>query len=140
MSVLSVLAVTGAALIGGFGLAVPAAAHASVQPAAASVDAMSAGRLGAVVAALVGLTGVVAGGLALARSSGRTGRVNGRLGAVVALVAGVIGTALGGLVVATSSGGIGTGNGLGGALVALVVGVIGTALGGLTLARFRRTG
>ncbi|MFC3997931.1 DUF6223 family protein [Nocardiopsis sediminis] len=140
MSVRFVLAVAGAALIGGFGLAAPEVAHASVQPAAASVYDMSAGRLGAIVAALVGLIGVVNGGLALARSAGRIGTGNGRLGAVVALVAGLIGMALGGLITATSAGGIGTGNGLGGAIVALVVGLIGMALGVLALVRSRRTG
>jgi hypothetical protein len=138
MSVRFVLAMAGAALIGGFGLVAPVAAHASAQPAAASVYAMSAGRLGAIVAALVGLIGVVIGWLALARSDGGIGTGNGRSGAIVALVAGLIGTALGGLVVATSDGGIGTGNGLGGAIVALVMGLIGMALGGLTLARSRQ--
>jgi hypothetical protein len=140
MSVRLVLAMAGAALLGGFGLAAPAAAHVSVQPAAASVFAISSGRLGAIVAAVLGLIGVVIGGLALARPAGRTGTGSGRLGALVALVAGLIGMALGGLVVATSAGGIGTGNGLGGALVALVVGLIAMVLGGLALARSRRTG
>jgi hypothetical protein len=134
-----VLAMAGAALLGGVGLAAPAAAHGPVQPAAASVYAMSSGRLGAIVAALVGLIGVVIGGLAL-RSAGRIGTGSGRSVAIVALVAGLIGMALGGLVVATADGGIGTGNGLGGGIVALVVGLIGMALGGLALARSRRTG
>lgn len=140
MSVRHLPAAAAAALLGGFALATPAAAHVSVQPAAASADAMSSGRLGAVVAALVALTGVVIGGLALARSAGRIGTGDGGSGAIVALMAGVIGMALGGLVVATSDGGIGTGNGLGGAIVALVVGLIGMVLGGLALARSRRTG
>ncbi|MFC9607393.1 DUF6223 family protein [Streptomyces niveus] len=129
-----------------FALAAPEAVHIAVQPVAdASVYAMSAGRLGATVAALVGLTGVVVGGLALARPTGRfgtgAGRFGtgaGRLGAFVATVAGLIAMALGGLVVATSDSGIGTGNGRGGAFVALLVGLIGTALGGLALARSRR--
>ncbi len=59
------------------------------------------GRIGAIVAALVGLIGVAIGVRSLARSSG--GRV--------ALVAGLIGIVLGGLVVATADGGVGTGNG-----------------------------
>ncbi|MFD0360495.1 DUF6223 family protein [Nocardia sp. GCM10030253] len=136
MSVRHLLTAVAAALLTGFALATPAAAHASVQPAAASVDTMSSGRLGAIVAALVGLTGVVIGGLALARNG------NGNRGskAIVALVAGLTSTALGGLIVATSDGGIGTGNGLGGAFVALMVGLTSTALGGLALARSRRTG
>ncbi|MFI6263481.1 DUF6223 family protein [Micromonospora sp. NPDC051006] len=139
MYVRHLLAATSAALLGGFGLAAPAAAHVSVQPAAADVFAMSAGRLGASVAAVVGLIGVVIGGLALARPATRIGTANGRGGALMALVAGLIGIVLGGLVVATSDSGIGTGNGRGGAYVALVVGLIGIVLGGLALARARRT-
>jgi hypothetical protein len=42
-------------------LAAPAAAHVSVQPAAASVYAMSSGRLGAIVALAVGLMAVAVG-------------------------------------------------------------------------------
>ncbi|WP_200207803.1 DUF6223 family protein [Micromonospora coerulea] len=137
-SVRLVLTAAAAALLGGFGLAAPAAAHVSAQPAAVSVYTMSAGRLGASVAALLGLTGVIIGGLALARPTSGIG--TGRLGASMALVAGVIGIALGGLVVATSDSGIGTGNGRGGAYVALVVGLIAMVLGGLALARSRRTG
>lgn len=113
-----------------------AAAADDPQPAV-SVYTMSAGRIGAVVAGLVGLIGAVIGGLAL-RSAGRIGTGSRRSGAIVALVAGLIGMALGGLVVANADGGIGTGNGLGGGIVALAVGLIGTILGGLALARSRR--
>ncbi|KUO14692.1 DUF6223 family protein [Streptomyces dysideae] len=122
--------------------AAPAAAHASLQPAAASVFSLSAGRLGASLAAVLGLIGVVVGVLALVRPAGRfgTGSGSGRLGTIVPLAAGPIAMGLGGLVVATSDGGIGTGNGLGGAIVALVVGLIALALGGLALARSRRAG
>ncbi|MFC9430683.1 DUF6223 family protein [Streptomyces sp. NPDC056987] len=122
-----------------FVLAVPAAAHAAFQPVAASALTMSAGRLGAIAAGLVGLTGVAVGGLAL-RSAGRIGTGYRRGGPIAALVAGVIAMALGGLVVATSDSGIGTGNGRGGAFVALVVGLISLALGGIALARSRRAG
>ncbi|HWM39500.1 MAG TPA: DUF6223 family protein [Streptomyces sp.] len=140
-----VFAVAGAALLGVLALAGPAAAQVSAQPVAASVHTMSAGRLGATSAAVLGLIGAVIGGLALARPAGRFGHGSGRLGAVVALAAGLSGMALGGLVVATSDGGLGTGNGLGGAYVALVVGLIAMALGGLALTRsaappHRRTG
>ncbi|MEH0820513.1 MULTISPECIES: DUF6223 family protein [unclassified Micromonospora] len=137
-SVRLALAAGAAALLGGIGPAAPAAAHVSAQPAAAGVYTMSAGRLGASLAAVLGLTGVIIGGLSLARSRSRIGTGNGRLGATTALAAGLIGMALGGLVVATSDSGIGTGNGRGGAYVALVVGLIATILGGLTLARGRR--
>jgi uncharacterized protein DUF6223 len=129
-----------AALVGGFGLAAPAAAHVSGLQAAASVYTMSPGRIAAFVAAVVGLIGAVIGGRALARSAGRIGTGNGRRGAIVALVMGPIGLVLGGLVVATADGGVGTGNGLGGGIVAMMVGLIGMALGGLALARSRRTG
>ncbi|MDQ1042684.1 DUF6223 family protein [Streptomyces sp. V4I2] len=129
----------------GLVMAASAAASMSVQPVAAGVYAMSAGRLGASSAAVLGLVGVVIGGLALARPTGRfgtgtgSGSGSGRLGTTLALAAGLIAMALGGLVVATSDGGIGTGNGLGGAIVALVVGLIALVLGGLALARSRRT-
>ncbi|MEU5608538.1 DUF6223 family protein [Streptomyces sparsogenes] len=140
MSVRPVLAVAAAALVTVAVFAEPAAAHTAVQPTAAGVYTLSAGRLGAIVAALLALTGVCVGGLALAHSAGRVRTGPGRRGAVMALAAGLTGMALGGLVAATASGGLGTGNGLGGALVALVLGLTGTALGGLALARARRTG
>jgi len=66
LRVISLLAA--AALVGGFGLAAPGAAHVSDQPAAVNVYSMSIGRIGAIVAAVVGLIGAVIGGLALARS------------------------------------------------------------------------
>ena len=128
-----------AALVGGFALAAPAAAHVSDQPAA-SVYTMSPGRIGAIAAAVVGLIGAVIGGLALSRSAGRIGTGNGRRGAIVALVLGPIGLVIGGLVVATADGGLGTGNGLGGGIVSMMVGLIGMALGGLALSRSRRSG
>ncbi len=123
----------------GLGLAAPAAAQVSDQPAA-SVYTLTPERIAATVAAVVGLIGAVIGGLALARSAGRIGTGNGRRGAIVALVLGPIGLVIGGLVVATADGGLGTGNGLAGGVVAMVVGLIGMALGGLALARARRTG
>ncbi|GAA1370802.1 DUF6223 family protein [Catellatospora chokoriensis] len=135
-----VLTVTAAALVGGFAIAAPAAAHPSAQPAAANVYTMSAGRLGASAAALLGLAGLIIGGLALARPTGRFGTRTGRLGAAMALAGGLLSIALGGLVAATADGGVGTGNGLGGAYVALVVGLIAVILGGLAMARSRRTG
>lgn len=107
-------------------------ALAEVQPVAASVFHVSAGRAGATTAAVLGLIGVVAGWRALRRSW--------RPGAVVALSAGLIAIALGGLVAATASGGLGTGNGLGGAYVGLFVGLIATTLGARALTRFRPTG
>ncbi|RST12602.1 hypothetical protein E2C00_01845 [Streptomyces sp. WAC05374] len=120
--------------------AAPAAAPAPFQVAAADVYAMGAGRLTALVAALVGLVGVAAGGLALARSTGRPRIGSGRSRALTAVVAGLTGAALGGLVVATAEGGLGTGNGLGGGVVAMMTGLAGSVLGWLALTRTRRTG
>jgi hypothetical protein len=134
-----VLAVAAAALIAGFALAAPAAAHVLVQPDPASAYAMTAGRLWSLVAALLGLAGAVIGGLALARSAGRIGTGTGRRGAIVALVAGLAGAVIGGLVVAAADGGPGTGYGIVGGFVALVVGLIAMVLGGLALARSPRT-
>ena len=128
---------TATAVVGGFGLAAPAVAHASVQPAAAPVYTMTPERIAASTAALVGVIGAVIGGLALARSVRRIGN-RGRRGAIVALVLGPIGLVLGGLIVATADGGVGTGNGVAGGVVAMVVALIGMALGGLALARSRR--
>ncbi|MGJ6965913.1 DUF6223 family protein [Streptosporangium sp. G11] len=141
MSVRHLPAAAAAALLGVL-LATPAAAHASVQLDPVSAYALTSGRLWSLVGALLGLAGVVVGGLALARSTGRistgTGTGTGRKGAVVALVAGLIGTALGGLVVAAADGGPGTGYGIVGGFVALVLGLIAMVLGGLALARSRR--
>ena len=136
---LRLLRVTGllaAALIGGFALA--AAAQVSDEPAV-TVYTITPGRIGAMVAAVLGLIAAVIGGSALSRSAGRMSTGNGRRGAVVALVLGPVGLVIGGLVVATADGGIGTGNGLGGGIVAMCVGLIGMALGGLALARSRRS-
>ena len=125
------------AVVGGFGLAAPAAAQSSVQPDAATVYAMTSKRMAASTAAVVGLIGAVIGGLALARSARRIGN-NGRRGAIVALVLGPIGLVIGGLVVVTADGGVGTGNGVAGGVVAMMVGLLGITLGGLALARSRR--
>ncbi|MFC5034543.1 hypothetical protein C8250_034685 [Streptomyces sp. So13.3] len=140
MSVRTVLAVLGAALIGGLALAEPAAADPSVHPVAASVYTLSAGRIGASTAALVGLLGAVNGGLALARrtGNGHIGTWVRRNGVVTALVAGSLAVVVGTFVAATADGGLGTGNGLGGAYVAMLVGLIAVTLG--WLARSRRTG
>ncbi|WP_167538709.1 DUF6223 family protein [Microbispora catharanthi] len=137
MSLRHLPATAAAALLGIVGLATPATAHALVQP----VDAytLTAGRLWSVVAALLGLAGVVIGGLALARSAGRIGTGTGRRGAIVALAAGLACTVIGGLVVAAADGGPGTGYGIVGGYVDLVVGPIAMILGGLALARSRRT-
>lgn len=129
----------GAAIVIGFELAAPLAAHASDHGAAVSPYTMTPERFAASMAALAALIGAVVGGLALARARGRIGRGTGRRGAIAALVLGPLGLIVGGLVVVTADGGLGTGNGLGGGVVAMVIGAIGIALGGLALSRGRRT-
>ncbi|MEV0758343.1 DUF6223 family protein [Streptosporangium sp. NPDC050280] len=137
MSVRHLLAAA-AAPIGVLALAAPTAAHASAQLDPVGAYTMTAGRLWSLIAALLGVAGVVIGGLALARSAGRIGSGSGRRGAVVALVAGAVGAVIGGLVVAAADGGPGTGYGIVGGFIALAVGLMAMALGGLALARSRR--
>lgn len=112
-------------------------AHAS-QPAATNVYGPTTRRLWATTAALLALVGVIIGGLALRRSTGRIGTSNGRIGATLALVAGLLAAVNGGLNLAVATGGPGTGNGVVGAAVALVLGLSAITLGGLALARTRR--
>jgi hypothetical protein len=116
-----------------FGLAAPAAAQVSGQPAA-TIYTMTPERIAASTAAVVGLIAAVVGGLALVRAVRGIGN-RGRRGAIVALVLGLTGLVIGALVVATADGGVGTGNGVAGGVVAMMLGLIGTALGGLALAR-----
>jgi hypothetical protein len=112
------------------GLAAPAAAH-GIGP--------GSGRTGAIVAWSASLIGVIAGGIALARSSRQTGSGGGRDGAIVALALALVGMALAALHLVTSPGAIGTGNGRAGAILALVLGLIGIVLGRVALSRSRRS-
>src|SRR5262245_50950712 len=130
-------ALAAAALFGGLVHAVLLAAHVS-EPAASTVYGVTPRRLWATTAVLLGLAGVVIGGLALARPTGRFGTASGRLGAIVALVAGLMAVVNGGLNLAIANGGPGTGNGVVGGAAAFVLGLIAVALGGLALARCRR--
>jgi Family of unknown function (DUF6223) len=139
MSVRHLLAAAPAALLGGYGLATPMAAHVSAQSAPVDAYTLTSGRLLGTLAALVALAGVVVGGLTLARSAGRITNGNGKREAIVALVAGLTGMVIGGLVVATAEGGPGTGYGIVGGFAALAIGLIATVLGWLALARSRRT-
>ncbi|GIH96279.1 DUF6223 family protein [Planobispora siamensis] len=116
----------------------PAALHVLLQPDPVGSYVLTSGRLWSLVAALPGLTGVIVGGLALARAAGRIGSGTGRRGAVVALAAGLLCAAVGGLVVAAAEGGPGTGYGIVGGYLDLVLGVIAMTLGALALARSRR--
>ena len=108
------------------------------EPAAVTVHGLTPQRLWATTVVLLALTGVVIGGLALARSAARIRAGNGRRGAIVALVTGPIAVVNGGLVLAVADGGPGTGNGVVGGAAALVLGLIALTLGGLALARSRR--
>jgi hypothetical protein len=117
-----------------------------LQPLLAAITIMGSGRLGPTVAALLGLSGTVIGGLALIRSK-RRNQVNvdnratdGRRRATAALVLGLISLVLGGLFLATADGGPGTGNGVVGSGAAVVLGPIAIILGGLTRARSRAAG
>jgi hypothetical protein len=112
------------------------AASAAGDAGAPGVFYLSSGRLGAIAAGLIGLTGVASGVRAL-RSERRAG--NGTRRFPVALVAGPLAVVLGGWVVATAPGGVGTGNGLGGAVVGVVLGLIAIGLGGLSSLRQRRS-
>jgi hypothetical protein len=138
MSVRHLLAAAAATLLGGFGLATPAAAHVSAQAAPVDAYTLTTGRLLGTVASLVALAGVVVGGLTLARPAGRISNGNRNRGAIVALVAGLTGMVIGGLVVAAAEGGPGTGYGIVGGFAALAIGLIATVLGWLALARSRR--
>ncbi len=126
-----------AALFGGLVYAVLVAAHVS-EPAATTVQGLTPRRLWATTSALVALAGVIVGGLALARPSGRFGARSGGFGAIVALVAGLIAVVTGGLNVVIANGGPGTGNGVVGGAAALVLGLVAVAFGALALARCRR--
>ncbi|MGW4720681.1 DUF6223 family protein [Nocardia sp. NPDC004260] len=127
-----------AASFGSVSLVTPVLAHAATEPATVDAHTLTPGRLLGTAAALVALAGVVIGGLALARSAGRTGKGSGKKGAVVGLTAGLTGIILGGIVVAAAKGGPGTGYGIVGGFVALVLGLIATILGILALAHSRR--
>ena len=103
---------------------------------AAEIYGFTPGRIVATSAALVGLFGAIAGGLALSRSRKR-GAGSGRRGAMVALPAGLIAVAVAAWSLAVADGGPGTGNGVVGAWLALVLGPLALAFGGAVLARSR---
>jgi hypothetical protein len=107
------------------------AARAAGEAGAPGVFYLSPGRLVAIAAVLIGLTGVV-GGVRTLRSARRAGDGNETRRFSVALVAGPIAVALGGWVVLTAPGGVGTGNGLGGAVVGVVLGLIAIGLEALS--------
>ncbi|HEY3468719.1 MAG TPA: DUF6223 family protein [Amycolatopsis sp.] len=105
----------------------------SVHLAAVSAYTLTAGRLWSVVAAVVGVAGIVIGWLAL---TGRAG--SGRTASMTAVVLGVAGAIGGGAVVAAAKGGPGTGYGIVGGYLALLVGVVAAGLGAWAIVRARR--
>ena len=108
------------------------------EPATTTVSGMTPRRVWATIVLVLGLVAVVAGGLALRQSAGRTGVGKGRRGAIVALVAGLIAAINGALNLAVAKGGPGSGNGVIGGAAGFLLGLIAMALGGLALARSRR--
>lgn len=100
------------------------------------VQGITIGRLVSIIAALVGLTGVIIGRQAL-RTTRRVG--TGRPRAIAALVMGLTGIAASGLHLAISTGGFGTGSGRAGAIVALGIGGISATFGWVALNRSRQT-
>jgi hypothetical protein len=132
-------ALAAAALFGGLVHVVLMAARVS-EPAATTVQGLTPRRLWATTAVALALVGVVIGGLALARSAGKSAAGNGRKRAIIALSAGLIAAVNGGLNLAIAKGGPGSGNGVIGGAGAFVLGLVAMVLGGLTLARRRRTG
>jgi hypothetical protein len=119
-------------------LAAPATAQAQADATAAGVTYLSAGRVTAIVAALLGLLGVVVAGWSLAHREQRRGEQVHRPG-LMALSVGALAVVLGVVVVASADGGLGTGSGLGGGLVAALIGVVAMVLGGLVVRRHSRT-
>jgi len=116
-------AIAAIALFGGLVYAVLVAAHVS-EAAAATVYGVTPRRLWATAAAGLALVGVVIGGLAVRRSTDRTGTGNGGLAAVVAGAIGAgegLGNGEAGVVAAAAGRGACAGRGRAGAGV--VVGV-----------------
>jgi hypothetical protein len=122
-------AVLGIALFAALVYAVLFAAHVA-EPVATTVDGVTARRLWATAAVVLGLAGLVAGRLALSRPV--------KLRVIVALAAGLTAAFNGGLNLAVANGGPGSGNGVVGGAAAFVLGLTALMLGGLGLARSRR--
>ncbi|MEU0559599.1 DUF6223 family protein [Dactylosporangium sp. NPDC006015] len=115
---------------------------ASVDPTAATVAMMSAGRGTAILAGVIALLGIAIGAATLNRTSRAEDPGNLLRWTFAAPVLGAFAVVLGTVVVATADGGVGTGNGLAGGVVAIVLGLTAAVLGGLALrrTRSRRTG
>src|SRR6476646_10234358 len=133
------LAAAGAVILfGGLVYAVLVAANVS-EPAAITVQGLTPRRLWAITAALLGLSGVIAGWLAAFRSTTGFTTTTRRCVANVAFGAGLLAAVNGGLNVAVANGGPGTGNGVVGGAATFVLKLIALTLGGRALAQSRRT-
>src|SRR5215831_7089688 len=77
------------------GLAAPGAIQVSDQLATVSAYTMSPGRIGALVAVVLGLSGAVIGGLVVATAQGGLGTGHGFGGGIVAMIVGLIGITFG---------------------------------------------
>jgi hypothetical protein len=135
---IALAAVIAVILFSGLVYAVLVAAHVS-EPADITVQGLTLRRLWASTAALLGLTGVIAGGLAVFRSTTDFTTTSVRFAASVAFGAGLLAAVNGGLNLALANGGPGTGNGVVGGAAAFVLGLIALALGGRALTHSRRT-
>jgi hypothetical protein len=102
------------------------------EPAATTVQGLTARRLWALIADGLALVSVITSGMALVRRATRL--------AIAAMIAGLIAAIGGGLVLAAANGGPGTGNGVIGAAGALVLGAAAVVLGGFAVSRARTTG
>jgi hypothetical protein len=132
------LSAAAVALLGELRPSIPVAAHSLAQSTEVGAYTLTAGRLWATLAALLGLVGAVIGGLAMARAARRIGN-RGKQGATAALATGLIALVGGSVNLAVADGGPGTGNGVVGGAIAVLLGSIAMVLGGLVFARSRRT-
>ena len=130
--ILGVLAA--AVLLGGMVHAVLVAAHLA-EPAGATVYGVTSRRLWATATGAVAIGGVISGGLALTRPTGRFRIASGRRGAIVALISGLLGVIGGALLLAIADDGPGSGNGVVGAAGAVVLGLIAMSCGGAAVFR-----
>jgi hypothetical protein len=123
------------------GLVVPGLVYAvlvaagAAEPAAATVQGVTARRLWASIVLMLALIGVVISGFALARPSDSAASGS---RATVGVGLGLAGLLNGVLNLALATGGPGSGNGVVGAAAAVVLGLVAVALGWLVLARGRR--
>jgi hypothetical protein len=100
------------------------------------VTGITSGRARSLVGVALGLTSLIIGWRAKARSVVST---SGRKLNITALVLGLVAIVLSVIHLATVMGGFGTGGGKAGAIVALVLGLVGMGLGGRALLRSKKS-